>query len=122
MTKRWSIGPLEVPGAGIAEIRTLLEFYTFESETPGWGRGRLLCDTAIEFGPNDPSGAGIVERYFERLANAFYSALDNAHRKGQVRASVNPRREAESLTALTLGAPTAGYGLVWRVAAFDFRG
>jgi TetR/AcrR family transcriptional repressor of nem operon len=98
-----SFGPLEAPGAGIAEIRALLEFYALASESPAWGRGCLLCNTAVELGPVDPSGAGFVQRYFERLSGAFHAALNNAHREGELRASVDPRAEADFFTASVLG-------------------
>ena len=54
-----SFGPLERPEAGISEIRALLEFFG-ASASPGRGRGCLLCNTAVEFGPEDPGGAGFV--------------------------------------------------------------
>jgi TetR/AcrR family transcriptional repressor of nem operon len=98
-----NFGPLEAPGAGIAEIRALLEFYALASESPAWGRGCLLCKTAVELGPVDPSGAGFVQRYFERLSEAFHAALNNAHREGELRASVDPRAEADFFTASVLG-------------------
>jgi TetR/AcrR family transcriptional repressor of nem operon len=98
-----NFGPLEAPGAGIAEIRALLEFYALASESPAWGRGCLLCNTAVELGPVDPSGAGFVQRYFERLSEAFHAALNNAHREGELRASVDPRAEADFFTASVLG-------------------
>ena len=98
-----NFGPLEAPGAGIAEIRALLKFYASESEGPASGRGCLLCNTAVEFGPDDPSSAGFVQRYFERLSKAFYAALDNAHVQGELRSSVNPREEADFFTASVLG-------------------
>jgi TetR/AcrR family transcriptional repressor of nem operon len=98
-----SFGPLEAAGAGIAEIRTLLEFYAQADESPGWGRGCLLCNTAVEFGPKDPSGAGFVQRYFERLSHAFHAALQNSRDEGELPASVDPRAEADFLTASVLG-------------------
>ena len=98
-----SFGPLEAPGAGIAEIRSLLEFYAQANASPAWGRGCLLCNTAVEFGPNDPSGAGFVQRYFERLSKAFQAALEHAHQGSELRASVNPLREADFFTAAVLG-------------------
>jgi TetR/AcrR family transcriptional repressor of nem operon len=98
-----NFGPLEAPGAGIAEVRALLEFFGSAAEGPASGRGCLLCNTAVEFGPDDPSGAGFVQRYFERLSKAFHSALDNAHGKGELRASVDPREEAGFFTASVLG-------------------
>ena len=98
-----SFGLLEAPGAGIAEVRALLEFYALANESPAWGRGCLLCNTAVEFGPTDPSGAGFVQEYFERLSGAFHAALGNAHRSGELEASVDPRREANFFTASVLG-------------------
>ena len=41
-----SYGPLELPGAGIAEIRSLLEFYRGAAAGPAVGRGCFLCNTA----------------------------------------------------------------------------
>ncbi len=98
-----SFGPLEAPGAGLAEIRTLLEFYGSAGGGPASGRGCLLCNTAIELGPNDPSEAGFVQRYFERLSNAFRAALEHAVRNGELRDSVVPEEEAQFFTAAVLG-------------------
>jgi TetR/AcrR family transcriptional repressor of nem operon len=98
-----NFGPLEAAGAGIAEVRSLLEFYALANESPAWGRGCLLCNTAAEFGPTDPSGGGFVRRYIERLSGAFQTALHNAHRERELRISVDPREEAEFFTAVVLG-------------------
>jgi len=98
-----NFGPLETPTAGIDEIRALLEFFGAAEESPALGRGCLLCNTAVEFGPNDPAGTGFVQRYFQRLSAAFYYALDNAQSKGKLRRSVAPRREAGFFTASVLG-------------------
>jgi len=98
-----NFGPLEAPGAGIGEVRELLEFFGAAGESPAWGRGCLLCNTAVEFGPDDPGGAGFVQRYFERLSAAFDTALNNARREGELRESVVPRDEAGFFTASVLG-------------------
>ena len=98
-----NFGPLEAPGAGIAEARALLEFFASAGKGPASGRGCLLCNTAVELGPQDPSGAGFVQRYFKRLSKAFHSALDNAQSKGELRRSVHPREEADFFTASVLG-------------------
>jgi hypothetical protein len=50
-----------------------------------------------------PSAARFVQRYFERLSRAFYSALENAQGKGELRLPVEPRAEAGFLTASVLG-------------------
>ena len=98
-----TFGPLEAPNAGTKEIRTLLEFYASASKGPAAGRGCLLCNTAVEFGPVDPGGAGFVQRYFERLSRAFRTALDNANSRGELRNPVNPREQADFFTASVLG-------------------
>jgi len=98
-----NFGPLEASGAGIDEVRALLEFFGTAGEGPASGRGCLLCNTAVEFGPDDPSGAGFVQRYFERLSKAFSSALNNAQGRGELAPSVEPRAEAGFFTASVLG-------------------
>jgi TetR/AcrR family transcriptional repressor of nem operon len=98
-----NFGPLEAPDAGIKEIRSLLAFFSSAIDGPVAGRGCLLCNTAVEFGPVDPSGAGFVKKYFKRLSQAYYKALNNAYRNGELRKSVPVRKEADFFTALTLG-------------------
>ena len=98
-----NFGPLEEPAAGIEEIRALLEFYGSDGAGPASGRGCLLCNTAIELGPHDPSEAGFVQRYFERLSGAFHAALATARTRGDLRDSVDVEQEAGFLTASVLG-------------------
>ena len=95
--------PLEAPDAGLDEVRAVLEYYGSAGDGPASGRGCLLCNTAIELGPHDPSGAKFVQRYFERLSRGFHAALDNADRRGELHSSVDPQQEAEFLTASVLG-------------------
>ena len=96
-------GPLEEPGAGLAGIKELFSFYGAAGHGPAAGRGCLLCNTAIEFGPTDPSGTEAISRYFERIHRAFESALDDASRNGEVRSSLDTTEEAHFLTASALG-------------------
>jgi TetR/AcrR family transcriptional repressor of nem operon len=98
-----NFGPLEAPGAGLDEIRALFEFFGRATTGPASGRGCLLCNTAVEFGPDDPGGAGFVQKYFERLAEAFHAALGNAHERGELCSSVDTRAEAGFFTASVLG-------------------
>jgi len=95
--------PLEAPDAGLDEVRAILEFYGSEGAAAASGRGCLLCNTAVELGSDDPSGAGFVPRYFDRLSSAFEAAIDNAWRCGEAHGAVDPRREASFLTATVLG-------------------
>jgi TetR/AcrR family transcriptional repressor of nem operon len=98
-----NFGPLEAPSAGINEVRALLKFYASAGKGPASGRGCLLCNTAVELGPEDPGGAKFVQRYFKYLSKAFYKALKNAHGKGELRKSVALKEEADFFTASTLG-------------------
>jgi len=98
-----NFGPLEAPRAGASEIRALLAFFGAAGKGPASGRGCLLCNTAVEFGPEDPSGARFVRRYLVRLSKAFHAALDNAQRTGELRRSVDPHKEATFFTASVLG-------------------
>jgi len=98
-----SLTPLESPDAGLAEIQRLLEFYAAAARGPVSGKGCLLCNTAVEFGANDPSGAGFVQRYFDGLTSAFSAALHNAHQDGCLRRDLDLREEANFLTASFLG-------------------
>jgi TetR/AcrR family transcriptional regulator, transcriptional repressor for nem operon len=98
-----NFGPLEAPDAGLEQVRALLEFFAAAATGPAAGRGCLLCNTAIEFGPHDPSGRGFVGRYFKRLSGAFLNALQNAQRADVLRASVDIFEEAHFFTASVLG-------------------
>ncbi|MCH8978836.1 MAG: TetR/AcrR family transcriptional regulator [Armatimonadetes bacterium] len=98
-----NFGPLEVPDAGLEEIRSLIEFFAASASGSGSGRGCLLCNTAVELGPEDPGGQSFVRRYFDRLSGGFQNALQNAQRAGVVRTTVDPLDESRFLTASVLG-------------------
>jgi TetR/AcrR family transcriptional repressor of nem operon len=98
-----NFGPLEAPNAGLSEVYELLESFGTASESPAWGRGCLLCNTAVEFGPSDPTGDGFIQKYFARLSSAFRNALGNACDQGQLARSVDPDVEAGFLTSSVLG-------------------
>jgi len=98
-----NFGPLEKPDASINEIKALLEFFGLADASPAFGRGCLLCNTAVELGPKDPSGEQFVQRYFERISNAFHAAFSNAVSQGLITDSVNVQKEADFFTAAVLG-------------------
>lgn len=98
-----TFGPLETAEASVKEVRSLLEHFGSASAGPASGRGCLLCNTAVEFGLNDLTSIGFVQRYFARLSQAFFLALNNARNRGELRRAVEPRKEASFFTALILG-------------------
>lgn len=98
-----NFGPLETKDAGLAEIRSLLKSFEGPASGSASGRGCFLCNTAVEWGPHDPSGQDFVGRYFRRISRAFGGALKNAQERGSIGAGVNTVEESRVLTALILG-------------------
>jgi TetR/AcrR family transcriptional repressor of nem operon len=98
-----NFGPLEAPTAEIKEIRALLMFFASASKSTAYGLGCLLCNSAVEFGPTDPSGSEFVQSYFKRISKAFYKALYNAKNKDLLRDTITLKKEADFFTATTLG-------------------
>ncbi|MCB9616660.1 MAG: helix-turn-helix transcriptional regulator [Sandaracinus sp.] len=96
-------GALEAPDAGLATIAALFDGFAAAAAGASSGLGCLLCNTAVELGGADPSGAGFVARYFDRVQRAFVHALDNARRAGDLAPAVDTVDEARLLTATTLG-------------------
>lgn len=96
-------GPLERADAGLENILKLLDFYAEAADGPVAGIGCLLCNTAVEFGADDPTGDGFIRQYFKRLSFAFENALSNAQRSGSIRPDTCCKQEADFLTSLVLG-------------------
>ena len=96
-------GPLHEPGAGINGITDVFAFYGAAGDGPASGRGCLLCNTAIELGPDDPTNSEAVPRYLEYISEAFESALDDAALNGDLHSTVNTADEAQFLAASILG-------------------
>lgn len=96
-------GPLERPEAGLDEVIAVLDFYGKAGGGSAVGRGCLLCNTAVEFGPEDPIGSSAVQRYFLRLSGAFRNALKNARSQGRIQTNADTDREADLLTSVVLG-------------------
>jgi AcrR family transcriptional regulator len=98
-----NFGPLELPDANVEQIREVFEFFAGSASGPARGRGCLFCNTAVEYGPDDPSGRRFVQRYFTRIFNAFMNALENANSSGRLVRGIDAREEAQSFTASVLG-------------------
>lgn len=98
-----NFGPMERPGSGLVEVRSLLAFFGAAHAGPAAGRGCLLCNTAVEFGPDDPGGQGFVQAYFSRVSSAFRVALTGAAQRGEVCLDVDVDAEAALLTSVVLG-------------------
>lgn len=95
-------GPLEAEGAGLEAVTALFDGFA-ASAGPSSGLGCLLCNTAVEIGGADPSGARFVARYLERMEAAFAGALERAQAAGELAGGVVVADAARLLTAATLG-------------------
>ena len=67
------------------------------------GLGCLLCNTAVERAAADKATRRFVDRYFERLTDAFENALDNAQCAGDIDLEVDTIAQARFLTSAVLG-------------------
>lgn len=94
-------GALEHSEADLDDVLALLEFYGAAGSGTVAGIGCLLCNTAIEFGGQNPPDA--VQQYFDRLGGAFKNALDNTLAKSQLRPEVDTAALSDFLCASMLG-------------------
>ena len=94
---------LEAEGAGLQEIRDVIEFFASSARQPGSERGCLLCNSAIERAHHDPTSQAFVEAYFSRIGKAFRQALDNATAKEQLRPGVVTEHEGWFFASTLLG-------------------
>ena len=97
------LAPIEAPDAGIDAIRDA--FAGYASATEGWffGRGCLMCNTAVERGALDPASGRHVAAYLERLTFAFRSALVNGQRAGDISPDVDIDEMAAFFTTALIG-------------------
>lgn len=96
-------GALEAPGAGLPEVRRVLDFFASVARQPGTERGCFLCNAATEVAPHDPASQGFVEAYVARIRDSLRHALDGAKGRGELRDGVDTADEARLLTATLLG-------------------
>ncbi len=97
------LAPIERPDAGVDAIRQAFSGYA--SATEGWffGRGCLMCNTAVERGAADPASGRHVAAYFERLTRAFRNALENGRRAGDIDADTDLDELAAFFTTALIG-------------------
>jgi hypothetical protein len=67
------------------------------------GVGCLLCNTAIERAPHDPTSRAHVLGYVERIEAAFANALSNAFNGGSLQDRVDLQTEARFFASHLLG-------------------
>ncbi|MFF4368181.1 TetR/AcrR family transcriptional regulator [Streptomyces sp. NPDC001594] len=102
------LGALEAPDASVAEIRGYFDGLVQDLLSPEGRQGCLLVNTAIERAAEDDGAAAAVRGHLARLERCMTHALENAARRGQVRASVDPAGSAKLLVATCQGLMVVG--------------
>ena len=96
-------GPLEAPGAGLAELEKLLGAFAPAARTAGSEFGCFLCNSATERGPHDPATQRFFEAYVDRVVAAISAVMKNARKKGELREGVNVVHQAHFFAAALIG-------------------
>ena len=78
------LAAVEAVDAGPDAIRSTFAGFAAASEDWAQGRGCLLCNTAVERSVLDSACGDHVDAYFDRLTNAFKSALHNGQQTGEI--------------------------------------
>lgn len=88
-----------------AGLPTIKQFFTSLTALAEQGdrMGCLMCNSAIERSLVDPEAATRVKDHFIRLEDAFYTALQNARKKGEVQGKRNLRAAARYLIVALQG-------------------
>ena len=97
------LAPIEKPDAGPEAIRDA--FAGYASATEGWffGRGCLMCNTAVERGALDPASGEHVAAYLNRLTRAFRRALQNGKDSGTISDNADLDELAAFFTTALIG-------------------
>jgi TetR/AcrR family transcriptional repressor of nem operon len=99
----WLLTPMEAPDASLAAIRGYFDSLVKIGTTPAGRMGCLICNTAIEVAPIDRDAAKQVNALFQRMRNAFRSALTNAKKHGEVSSGLDEEAHADYLTGVAQG-------------------
>jgi len=102
------LGALQDAGAGLAELRAYFDGLVDDLTTPEGRMGCLMVNSTMELAAEDSEVGAVVRSHMERLERNAERALRNAKRRGEIRASVNPRTKATQLMATGMGLMVVG--------------
>lgn len=95
---------LEIEGAGIEAIESVINNLATFADSPLGRFGCLLCNTAVELGGRDETVDTEVTRYATRLRNAFQRAITTAQDNSEIESSADPDTLADFLAGVVIGA------------------
>ena len=102
------LGALQDAGAGLAELRAYFDGLVDDLTTPEGRMGCLMVNSTMQLAAEDSEVGAVVRSHMERLERNAERALRNAKRRGEIRASVNPRTKATQLMATGMGLMVVG--------------
>ena len=102
------LGELEGAHASLAEVRAYFDGLVADLTTPEGRAGCLLVNTAIREAAEDDAAAAVVRGHLARLERTMTAALENARRRGEVRADLEPTTTARVLVATCQGLMVVG--------------
>lgn len=88
--------------AGLPTLKRIFKGLTTQAEQ-GNRMGCFMCNSAVERSLVDPEIAARVQDHFARLEDAFYTALQNARKKGEIKGKRNLRDCARYLIVALQG-------------------
>ncbi len=97
------LAPLKSPDAALPELKQFFRQFRDREALPRHRLGCLMCLTAAEVSPHDPSIARIVSSYLDELRGLFRRACVNSRERGEARSGVDVDQIADYLAGAVLG-------------------
>jgi TetR/AcrR family transcriptional regulator, transcriptional repressor for nem operon len=114
------LAPLKSPDAAFAELEHFFRQFRHAEAMPPARLGCLMCLTAAEVSPHDPSIARIVSSYLDELRALLRKACVNSRTRGEVRAGIDVDQVADYLAGAVLGLMTLARAPTPRTAVIHY--
>jgi len=96
------------PGASLADIRRIFDERVADMFADREMKGCLFIHTAMELAPQDEELRGVLLRFMKRMSKLFAIGLESARERGEVRADLDVRAAADTLTGTMFGIAVLG--------------
>jgi TetR/AcrR family transcriptional regulator, transcriptional repressor for nem operon len=102
------MGALESVGASLAEVRAYFDGLVRDLLSPEGRMGCLMVNSTVELAAEDSEVAKVVRGHMRRLERNARRALENAKRRGEISADIDPGAKAAQLMATGMGLMVVG--------------
>lgn len=92
------------PAASRADIEEFMAGAVSRSVGPDGHRGCMICNTAVEVAPHDADVAKAIRDLFDKLGEAFATAIANSQAAGDIKSDLDPKTSGELLVGVLQGA------------------